>query len=109
MAEKGQDGSACGHAAPRPSNAAVKRQRQFALGVGPQRQCKKYWAVGEWVSAEDELDGCEPSRRAPDTTDVFRPLLARASVVSAFRRTRHRSARVFGSVRLQADSGSFNR
>jgi len=35
------DGSACGHASPRPSNAAAKRQRQFALGVGPQRQCKE--------------------------------------------------------------------
>jgi spermidine synthase len=32
--------SACGHASTRPSTAAAKRQRQFALGVGPQRQCK---------------------------------------------------------------------
>src|SRR5437016_8288894 len=39
--QDGQDGSACGHASTRPSTAAAKRQRQFALGVGPQRQCKK--------------------------------------------------------------------
>ena len=29
---------ACGHAEPRPSTAAAKASRQFALGVGPQRQ-----------------------------------------------------------------------
>ena len=36
-----QDGSACGHASPRPGNAAAKRRRQFALGAGPQRRCRK--------------------------------------------------------------------
>jgi hypothetical protein len=33
--------SACGHAEPRPRNFEAKRQRQFALGVGPQRQEEK--------------------------------------------------------------------
>jgi len=33
--------SACGHASTRPCEAASKRLRQFALGVGPQRQWKK--------------------------------------------------------------------
>jgi len=32
--------SACGHASPRPGNAAAKRQRQFALGAGPHRGCR---------------------------------------------------------------------
>src|SRR5437016_1833889 len=36
-----QSGSACGHASTRPWEAAAQRQRQFALGVGPQRQWKK--------------------------------------------------------------------
>ena len=31
--------SACGHPEPRPCAAEAKDQRQFALGVGPQRQC----------------------------------------------------------------------
>ena len=30
----------CGHPEPRPRNAAAKDHRQFALGVGPQRQCQ---------------------------------------------------------------------
>ena len=33
--------SACGHAAPRTCESEARRQRQFALGVGPQRQWKK--------------------------------------------------------------------
>src|SRR5438034_10092672 len=36
-----QSASACGHASTRPWEAAAKRLRQFALGVGPQHQCKK--------------------------------------------------------------------
>ena len=38
---KGRRGSACGHAEPRTSRSEARRQRQFALGVGPQRQWKK--------------------------------------------------------------------
>ncbi len=34
----GQVGSACGYAEPRPCKAEARHQRQFALGVGPQRQ-----------------------------------------------------------------------
>jgi len=34
-------GSACGHAEPRPCEAAARHQRQFAPGVGPRRQWKK--------------------------------------------------------------------
>jgi hypothetical protein len=33
--------SACGHAEPRTCESEARHQRKFALGVGPQRQCKK--------------------------------------------------------------------
>jgi hypothetical protein len=32
---------ACGYTEPRMWESAARCQRQFALGVGPQRQCKK--------------------------------------------------------------------
>ena len=38
VAPLGAGGSASGRAEPRTSESEARRQRQFALGVGPQRQ-----------------------------------------------------------------------
>ncbi len=40
MGQGGQGGRACGHAEPRTGESEARHQREYALGVGPQRHKK---------------------------------------------------------------------
>src|SRR5439155_9415420 len=82
--------SACGHASTRPSEAASKRLRQFAPGVGPRRQWKK---VGKAIRQRATGKGRLSAVLCP-YAKIYRPA---ATVSSASRR---RSATVLIGVTL---------
>src|SRR5947209_5577101 len=66
------DGSACGHASPRPSNAAARRQRQFALGCPPSPRLRRVRRSSLNLGRERRLEGPSASAKktAATTTDA---------------------------------------